>query len=796
MKESQMIRLFRNLSIKKKLLFIQVFSSISGLFLATALLLIFEVAEFKQNTQDDLSAMAELIGNRSTAALMFDDSALARENLASLEHLAIFQSACIYDEQGQIFASFKAQLDFEVSCPSTYTEQKTYFEQALLFMYHPIFVDSELIGVIYIQADLAGSFVRKLQFIGLLFSVLFVATVVTFMLTTPLLRKVTTPLNKLLNTVYKITHEKDYSQRAIKRDDDEVGKLVDAFNNMLAMVEYQNTALTVAKDHYLALYDDNPTMVFNLSIDGIILSVNRFGAKQLGLTSDELQECSIYDFIHPGDRVAAKILFNACIEAPNRVHKHELRKVCRDGGIIWVRATVRLVSNVNQQDNLLLVCEDVTENRRLSEKIAYQASHDALTGLVNRSEFDASVQKEVKDANREYSEHVLCYLDLDQFKVVNDTSGHLAGDELLRQLGDVLKFHIRKGDLLARLGGDEFGILMRHCSLGEAFTACEKLRNIIRDFQFAWEDRSFSVGVSIGLSSINNSTGNAVEVLKEADAACYAAKDKGRNRVHVFRLDDEELASRQGEMQWVEKIQHGLDENRFVLYGQLIVPISDTKEGLHFETLVRYRDEQGNTIPPGAFLPAAERYNLAPALDKWVISHLFEWLAEHADCLEKLSLCSINLSGLSMSDESMLDFITNTFKQYSIPTDKICFEITETAAIGNLTYATKFIHHLREQGCSFSLDDFGSGLSSFAYLKNLPVDYLKIDGLFVKDIHEDKVDLAMVRSINEVGHVMGKKTVAEFVENKQIFDLLSVLGVDYAQGYGIAKPVPLDELKW
>ena len=249
-------------------------------------------------------------------------------------------------------------------------------------------------------------------------------------------------------------------------------------------------------------------------------------------------------------------------------------------------------------------------------------------------------------------------------------------------------------------------------------------------------------------------------------------------------------------MQWVEKIQHGLDENRFVLYGQLIVPISDTKEGLHFETLVRYRDEQGNTIPPGAFLPAAERYNLAPALDKWVISHLFEWLAEHADCLEKLSLCSINLSGLSMSDESMLDFITDTFKQYSIPTDKICFEITETAAIGNLTYATKFIHHLREQGCSFSLDDFGSGLSSFAYLKNLPVDYLKIDGLFVKDIHEDKVDLAMVRSINEVGHVMGKKTVAEFVENKQIFDLLSVLGVDYAQGYGIAKPVPLDELKW
>jgi len=470
--------------------------------------------------------------------------------------------------------------------------------------------------------------------------------------------------------------------------------------------------------------------------------------------------------------------------------------MCRDGRVIWVRETARLINNENQQKNILLVCEDVTETRILAEKVAYQASHDALTGLVNRTEFDIVIHQAVEEAHEKKTDHALCYLDLDQFKLVNDTSGHMAGDELLRQLGDTLRLQIRKGDVLARLGGDEFGILMNNCSLDEAFHACEKLRNVIREFQFAWEDRSFYVGVSIGIASINNCSGNAVEILKEADAACYAAKDKGRNRVHVFRPDDEELASRQGEMQWVEKIQYGIDKNHFVLYGQLIVPISDNQEGLHFETLIRYQDEKGKIIPPGAFLPAAERYNMAPALDIWVISHLFEWMSKQQDFLDKLSLCSINLSGLSLSDESMLNFITDAFYRYSIPTEKICFEITETAAIASLSNATKFINHLREQGCSFSLDDFGSGLSSFAYLKNLSVDYLKIDGLFVKDILDDQVDLAMVRSINEVGHVMGKKTIAEFVENEQIFNLLKVLGVDYAQGYGIAKPVPLDELKW
>ena len=349
------------------------------------------------------------------------------------------------------------------------------------------------------------------------------------------------------------------------------------------------------------------------------------------------------------------------------MHNQELRNICHNGRTIWVRATARLVENESKESSLLIVYEDITETRLLNEQIAYQADHDSLTGLANRNKFDRYLKRAIDLAHQENREHALCYLDLDQFKIINDTCGHLAGDELLRQLGDLLRKHIRQYDFVARLGGDEFGILMYNCSPTQAFQACEKLRDLIKDFTFAWDDRSFTIGVSIGVSSISIISGNAVDLLKEADAACYAAKEKGRNRVHVYSPDDEELATRQGEMQWVEKIRQGLEQGRFVLYGQPIVPLQDTDEGLHFEALLRYRDDRGNIIPPGAFLPAAERYNLASELDRWIISNLLEWLAENPDFLNSLSLCSVNLSGLSLSDDTMLKFISAQFQKWAVP---------------------------------------------------------------------------------------------------------------------------------
>ena len=434
---------------------------------------------------------------------------------------------------------------------------------------------------------------------------------------------------------------------------------------------------------------------------------------------------------------------------------------------------------------------DVTEAHKLAAQLTYQARHDALTGLVNRREFEIRLRETLKDARLQTSNHCLCYFDLDQFKIINDTCGHVAGDELLRQVSSLLMSQIRKRDTLARLGGDEFGLLMEHCTTRQAARVTETIRAAIADFRFAWEEKSFTIGVSIGLVPISADSGDLTSVLRAADSACYAAKDAGRNRVHVYHEDDELLARRQGEMQWIGRIHEAMEENRLLLYQQPIVPAElDADSGQHYEILLRMLDRKGNLIMPGAFLPAAERYNLSMHLDRWVFRSTLEWLSSHPSELEVLHLCCINISGQSVGKE-FLAYVNEILDSTKVPPEKICLEITETAAVTNLSTAEKFIRSLKKRGCKFALDDFGSGLSSFAYLKNLSIDYLKIDGQFVRDIVDDDIDAAMVKSINEIGQIMGKKTIAEFVENEAIVKKLRELGVDYLQGYGIGKPQPL-----
>lgn len=550
------------------------------------------------------------------------------------------------------------------------------------------------------------------------------------------------------------------------------------------LAEIHLSKLNLAMEH-------SPNFIFITNPTGIIEYTNRKIEEATGYTAEEVlgRTAGIFSSEEPPLENYPELWLTLSSDQVWRGIQTNKKKC---GEIYLAQQSITpLVDDNGVTTHFVVIQEDVTETLLFKEKLIYQATHDPLTDLINRFEFDRRLERVIKTAREDNSEHVLCYMDLDQFKVVNDTCSHTAGDELLRQICTHLSQTIRRRDTLARLGGDEFAILMERCPLEQAQRTTERIHRMIEKFQFQWEGKSFRIGISIGLVVINIHNGGADIHLKHADMACYMAKVNGRNRTHIYHEDDTAIAQHQGEMNWLAIINSALENNKFCLYTQAIVPLNNI-EGEHCEILLRMKNDNGAMIAPGSFLPAAERYQLSPRIDKFVVRNTFDYFTQHTERLNLLSMCAINLSGLSLNSPNILDFIEKQFKRTGMPTDKVCFEITETAAIANLSIATEFIMRLKTMGCKFSLDDFGCGLSSFAYLKNLPVDFLKIDGFFVKDIEHDQVDFAMVKSINDIGHVMGKKTIAEFVESEPVLQAIQALNVDYAQGFHMGKPKPLD----
>ena len=541
--------------------------------------------------------------------------------------------------------------------------------------------------------------------------------------------------------------------------------------------------------------------IIGLDPEGVCTFVNPAATRILRLTSEQLLDKPFDSMVrHTADDGAELIghdspMVRCLMEGQRFIGANELFWL-DPGTAMPVEYSVSPLMADGQPAGAVLIFRDVSDKRALAQQLQHQALHDPLTGLVNRYGFEKALGLMLYSARTHKMQHALCYLDLDHFKLVNDTCGHAAGDELLRQLPAVLQPLVRKGDTIARVGGDEFGILLEDCPLEQAARVAEKIRDAVRDFRFVWQHRTFTIGASIGVVAINSSSLGMVSVLGAADAACYVAKDQGPNHVHVSYPHDLAIIRRRGEMRWVARIKTALEENQFRLHYQSIAALDQPGQPpICHELLLRLVDAKGELIMPGAFLQSAERYQLTPAIDHWVIDHALRFIGENIEPNPALAAhCfGINLSAESLRDAGLLDYIKQALQKHGVSATRLYFELTETAAISNLGAAVEFMRGLKALGCKLALDDFGSGMSSFSYLKHLPVDFLKIDGSFIQDIVANPVDQAIVRAVNAVGQQMGIQTIAEYVENQAIRDCLLAIGVNYGQGFGIAMPMPLED---
>jgi|GEM_PF-595428 len=537
--------------------------------------------------------------------------------------------------------------------------------------------------------------------------------------------------------------------------------------------------------------------VITTTIDGYVKSINPMAEQLTGWTEAEAKDKPLVQVMHalkeetrariydPTENIEYKTVLDEPIGAILIQNNSGI-----ETPVEYVVAPMR--DHEDEIAGIVVIIHDESVQRSLNRQLTFQATHDALTGLINRYEFERRLKNVISTQTMHESVNTLCYIDLDQFKLVNDTCGHTAGDELLKQITLLLQNTLDSVGTLARLGGDEFGLLLENADTKKAQTVANGLLEVIKNFHFTWNDSTFTIGASIGIAPIAQNAISCEEILSNADSACYLAKESGRNCTQVFTEEDDKLLTQQREMHWVSRINHALEEDRFQLYFQEIMPLKGHEQSfiLHGEILLRMIDKEGDIVTPSNFLPAAERYNMITLIDEWVIEKSILWLATRK---EKV-LISVNLSGMSLSNRDFLNFVVTKIKQHKVNPELLCFEITETAAINNLSTAIHFMNVLKKLGCSFALDDFGSGLSSFSYLNSLPVDYLKIDGAFVMDIDRDPMHYAMVKSINEVGQVMGIKTIAEFAASESIIRSLREVGVDNAQGYAVARPIPLASL--
>lgn len=791
--------LYRSLRLKLVLVSVVVEVIMLGLLLANSLRLMNQAVESQMRTVvyeitplvD--AAIAGRLFERDHAAIVEILNKVIRDREGGIRYVAV------YDDTGELYAAVGTY--DQLNPPQLDQGVDDAIQDAVFDTRSPLTLSNEVIG----QLRLGFSLHSFLDTKSALFRQGLLIAGTEVLLTLVLLSLAGYLLTRHIGSLLMATRgvrEGNYDTQIQIRTHDEVGLLAEHFNLMTAAIRdrierlrQSERELFEAKERALVTLHSIGDGVITTDVHSRIEYLNPVAEELTGWANGEARGrdlSEVFQVRNEATRAPMESPVEKCLRENDVVSlsNHTLL-IRRDGGEIPIEDSAAPIRDRGGAIiGAVLVFHDVSSARQMARQMAYQARHDSLTGLVNRREFERRLERAIHSAGAENRIHGLCYLDLDQFKIVNDTCGHFAGDELLRQLAALLRTRVRDTDTLARLGGDEFGVLLENCPFERTVHLATELRDLVRSYRFTWEDRSFEVGVSIGVVSVDAECTSIGTVLSAADVACYIAKDAGRNRIHVHEAGDQEHARRHGEMQWAARIGDAIANESFQLYVQRIQSLSSTATLRHVELLLRMVDSDGQIISPSMFIPAAERFQLMQQLDRWVVRSSLRQIAELDQAVRETTLFGINISGQSIADPGFRDYVLDQVRAGPVAPESLCFEITETTAIANLRDAASFIAEIKTLGCRFALDDFGSGLSSFAYLKNLSVDYLKIDGAFVKDMTRSETDQAMVDAINHIGHVMGIQTVAEYVETPEILEAVRVAGVDYAQGYALHRPEP------
>lgn len=810
--------MFAKQSVCNKLLVINFVATLFAILVAGFFWLSVALQNYIDYFNERISNQAHLVANNSSAAVIFQDWEEVQVILSALKtDSAIVSASIITDDLTNEFSVDFKELPYQVrhfDWLFSSLRKKTGSIKVPI-----IFADNQIaeLELSYHTNEIYDAFT------DIVLSLVYIA-VLAIVLGAVVLRRiqylVTRPLHNLSQLARNVTESNNYSLRGTISYNDEIGHLTEDVNSMLDIIERRDIDLerkvkertaqletkNVELEHQIQersraeaekreveerfeqAFINAPIGMALINADQLVFRVNESFSRIQDANHIEIY---LKEFIESAAYCEVNVRFSSLVQG--KISSFDMDVECFDIKGKLMSAVMSFSAIRNDADEFryaVLQLQDVTESKKLSKELEYQACHDALTSLPNRRLLKEAV---LAASNRSpFKQFALCILDLDQFKVVNDACGHLAGDELLRQVSNIIRSLVRPNDLVARLGGDEFAVLLNDCDAETVASITESIRESIEHWVFNYDGTNFRVGASIGVTIVDRPSMDMSELFKQADTACYVAKDSGRNRVHIIEGENGEVHQRQGEMIWVQRLHDALDNDKFVLYGQTVAPLNSEHKGERKEILLRLWDDvEQRIIPPGAFIPAAERYGMMDKIDRWVIKQLLTLLKENEELYDAGQSYWVNLSGLSLGSKNFLNDLEDIIRNSGIPSGTVNFEITETAVMSNIAEARKFMESVKPLGCKFALDDFGSGMSSFGYLKNLPVDYIKIDGMFVRDILKDEVDLIFVKSIIDIAKVMGLETIAEYVESEEIKDVLTDLGTNYGQGFALGEPVPL-----